>query len=280
VIWERGDQIVQLANQDDGSELPNDHPVVTTPDDIAAMLSMLRMRYEDEETEAAPTPVFTQEEIDNLDNAVAAGLSRAEPTQDIIFYVIGARRTSPGAWLQRNRVSAGRIFFRDGNLNVIFGQVLTPYRKKYVYGQVKEDFYPRDYGSRTKPAKHDVVLLTTAAVHHYERNSQVRNDWLVIDPDVIAAVSAADRNTEPQPTQQGAKAVDAGANSRTSSNAGPPVLREDRVDTDTFTETRDQTTPPVSNVEQRLQALKQLRERELISEEAYQSKMKEILQDL
>jgi hypothetical protein len=41
-----------------------------------------------------------------------------------------------------------------------------------------------------------------------------------------------------------------------------------------------QSTRSTENVEERLKALKQLRERELISEDVYQAKMKEILQDL
>ena len=41
-----------------------------------------------------------------------------------------------------------------------------------------------------------------------------------------------------------------------------------------------QSTRSTADVEERLKTLKQLRERELISEDAYQAKMKEILQDL
>ena len=156
VVWQRGDQIVQLVKQDDDSAPPNDHPVSTTPGEITAMLKMLRLRYADEESDVAPVSVFTKEEIDNLGNAVATGLGRAAPSQDVIFHVIGARRLSPGAFGKKNRVSAGRIFYRDGKFNIIFGQVQTPYRKKNVYGQISEDFYPRNYGSRghwcwTKP---------------------------------------------------------------------------------------------------------------------------------
>ena len=48
VIWERGDQIVQLVRQDDDAAAPNDHPTSITPDEIEAMLEGLRLHYADE----------------------------------------------------------------------------------------------------------------------------------------------------------------------------------------------------------------------------------------
>ena len=60
-IWEHGDQIVRLAKQDDDSASPNDHPIRTTPGEVAAMLKQLRLRYADEETDAAPVSVFTKD---------------------------------------------------------------------------------------------------------------------------------------------------------------------------------------------------------------------------
>ncbi len=251
VIWEHDDQIVRLAKQDDDSATPNDHPASIERGDIKAMLESLRFRYADEEPGSVSVPVFTRTDIDNLGKALASGLDRAAPSQDIIFHVISARRLSGGAFARRDRVCAGRVFYRDGKLNMIFGQVQSPYRKKNVYGQISEDYYTRNYGSRTAATKHDVVLLQNGTASLYQSNGVVRNDWIVMQPGVVAP---------PKPS--------------TTTSA---------VAAETTSGPSEKTIAPSSsaeNVEERLQALKQLRERELISEDAYQAKMKEILQDL
>ena len=284
VIWERGDQIVQLANQDDTSAPPNDHPYSITPGEIAVMLKTLRLKFAASDDDSTEISVFTQAEIDNLGSAVATGLGRAAPSQDIIFHVIGARRLAPGAFAKRNRVSAGRIFYRDGNVNIIFGQVQTPYRKKNIYGQTDQDFYPRNYGSRTKATKHEIVFLTGSGTDLYQNTGGTRDDWIVMEPGAAIASAAAASQPDAEPPVPV---------SPPASSAAPVVLAEAPTGTpppaasgggDTAIEQaarpRTESTDLTGGMEERLEALKRLRDRDLISEEAYQAKMKEILQDL
>ena len=47
IIWERGDQIIQLVQQDDASAPPNDHPHSITSGEIAKLLETLRLKYAD-----------------------------------------------------------------------------------------------------------------------------------------------------------------------------------------------------------------------------------------
>jgi len=284
MIWERGDQIVQLTKQDDASAAPNDHPFSTTSSEIAAKLAALRLRYDDDEPNDPPVKVFTQEEIDNLSEAVAEGLARATPSQDIIFHLIGSRRLSRGMFSRRNRVSAGRIFYHDGNLNIIFGQVLTPHRTKRIYGQIEEDYYPRNYGSRTEAVEHDVVFLADNGIDLHQSGTEVRDDWLVIGPDAavradvpsVAAGSVAAAATQPVPATPAevseAPAVPESPPDPAADSAAIEAPQPDPTAVPTASSTTD--------VEERLKALKRLRERDLISEDVYQAKMKEILQDL
>lgn len=276
IIWESGDQIVQLAGQDDDSAPPNDHPITTTANEIAAMLEMLRVRYADEEPDVTTVAVFTRDEIDNLGKAIASGLGRAAASQDVIFHVIGSQRVSGGWFARRNRVSAGRIFYRDGELNIIFGQVQTPYRKKNVYGRTDEDFYPRNYGSRASATKHEVAFLTNNATRLHQGGAGERQDWIVIDPVAVVAggshVDKADSRTAQTAAAPPVVPAETPAMPPAANSSDPPIEQHPG--------TYAQPVPPVADVEQRLEALKRLRDRELISEEAYQSKMKEILQDL
>lgn len=281
VIWERGDQIVLLARQDDRSASPNDHPVNTEEDEVAAMLATLRVQFVDAEADIAPVAAFTREEIDDLGEAVATGLGQAAPSQDVIFHVIGARRLSPGAFGKRNRVTAGRIFYRDGEFNIIFGQIQTPHRKRNLYGQRDEDFYPRNYGSRGAETEHEFVLLTGSAAQLYQNDNGLRDDWIVIDRVAAAAAIATDKNNDVEPAPAGAVAT-ASAGAAAASMAPPATVSEsNETGLAQAEETNVQSSPsPAADVEERLTQLKHLRDLELITEEAYQDRMQEILQDL
>ena len=270
VIWERGDQIVKLVRQDDDSAAANDHPASITRGEIKAMLETLRFRFADEDPGGVSVQVFTRTDIDNLGKAIATGLDRATPSQDLIFHVISARRISSGAFARRNRVCAGRVFYRDGKLNIIFGQIQSPYRKKNLYGQLSEDFYPRNYGSRTAATTHDVILLPNATASLHQVGGDVRGDWIVMEAGVAAAVSSQDDDSRLARAPTGA-AVEAPAKPSTMSTTG----------NESASRTADKgATSSAADVEERLKALKQLRERGLISEDAYEAKMKDILQDL
>ena len=278
IIWQEGDQIVRLARQDDDTAAANDHPKTATAGEISAMLASLRLRFADEEAEAAPMTVFTPAELDNLGSAIATGLDRAAPSQDIIFHVVGSRRLSPGAFTKRNRVTAGRVFYRDGKFNVIFGQVQTALRKKNIYGQTDQDFLPRNFGSREKATQHQVVLLSSDAV------SLTRNDWVVIEP--VVALAAATTTTEAQtttappaqtaPPASNAAPVVVGGAAAIAATSSPPTSAA----SNSAKEVAGESGEMAPSIEERLETLKRLRDRELITEEAYQSRMAEILQDL
>ena len=275
VIWERGDQTVHLIRQDDDSAAPNDHPVSMSPDEIQALLRLLRLRYADEEGDVAPASVFTRTELDNLGKALATGLDRATPSRDLMFHVIGSRRLSPGALVRRNRVSAGRVFYQDGKLNIIFGQVQTPLRKRNIYGQRDEFFYPQNFGSRTEETEHDVILLPDSPAALNQSDAGVRNDWVIIQPGTQVVVDLPEEQTESAPA--GGAAAAAAVAGVAAADSAPAATSEGAVSGQA-----DVPGDPLStaSVEQRLQELKRLRDLELISEEAYQARMKEILQDL
>ena len=147
-----------------------------------------------------------------------------------------------------------------------------------MYGQIDEDFYPRNYGSRTAAAKHDVVLLTNSAIRLNQGSSGVRDDWIVIEPGAAAGGGLSDGVPDPTPTP--ASSAVPVALAEAPATAAPPAAHS----VDTAKEQRERTdaqsTRSAADMEKRLEALKQLRERELISEDVYQSKIKEILQDL
>lgn len=257
VIWEGNDQSVFLSPQDATAAPPNDHPVTLAAEDVERMLVDLRFRFADQEPEAPPAAVFNPEQVKVLGEALATGLAMAEPFQDVTFSVVGAHRLSPGAFARRNRLTAGRLFFREGELNLILGEIQSPYRKKNIYGRINEDFYPRQYGSRTQAEKHESELVATAGIGLHGDPQGERVDWVVFDPGIGRSDTTGSRT-------ELASAFNADAPA-----APPPAgARPAPADEDS------------GSVEQRLRALKDLREQDLISEQAYRQKVDEILEDL
>lgn len=273
VIWEGNDQSVSLAPQDDPAAPPNDHPANLAPQDIERMLGALRFRFADQEDDARPAAVFNSEQVEILGEALATGLTRATPSEDVTFSVIGAHRLSPGAFARRNRLTAGRAFFRDGKLNLILGDIQSPHRKKNIYGRIEEDFHPRQYGSRAAPQEEESLLVAGTLATLHGSSGERRHDWVVFDPDAVGAAEsrpaastragepAAAPDVAPRPTEPAASPQDGG---RSAASAAPTPARPQ----------------PEGDIEDRLETLKRLRERDLISEEAYRQKVDEILDEL
>jgi hypothetical protein len=246
VLWSANDQWVKIEPQDDAAAPPNDHPAQVTSEAISNALAALRIRIVDEGTAAeTQRSVFTAEELRNLAARIAEGLAKAGPRQDVTFSTIGSHPRSGGGLVKDPGVNAGRVFYDDGKINVIFGELQSGYRKRLVYGQRTEDFTPRQEGSRTKAAESDWALAARPGIELHSNAGGVRNDWVEIDTAAVAAGTAAV--------------------SQAPAAATPPAATAAKSSAD---------------IEQRLKTLKELRDKNLISEEAYRAKMQELLSEL
>jgi hypothetical protein len=247
VLWSANDQWVKLEPQDDAAAPPNAHPAQLANEAISSALAALRIRIVDADTAAeTQRSVFTAEELRNLAPRIAAGLAKAGPRQDVTFSTIGSHPRAAGGLVKDPGVNAGRVFYVDGKINVIFGELQSGYRKRSVYGQRTEDFTPRREGSRSKDAEHDWILAARPGVELHSTAGGVRNDWVEIDSAAVASGAAA--------VSQAPAAVT------------PPAATA--------------ATKPGVDIEQRLKTLKELRDKNLISEEAYRAKMQELLSEL
>jgi hypothetical protein len=246
VLWSSNDQWVKIEPQDDAAAPPNDHPAQVPSEAVSNALAALRIRSTDEDAAAeTQRSVFTAEELRNIAPRIATGLAQAGPRQDVTFSTIGSHPRSSGGLVKDPGVNAGRVFYDDGKLNVIFGELQSGYRKRLVYGQRTEDFTPRQEGSRAKAAENDWALTARPGIELHSNAGEVRNDWAEID----AATAAS-----------GTAAVSQGPTATT-----PPAATAAKSSAD---------------IEQRLQTLKELRDKNLISEEAYRAKVQELLSEL
>jgi hypothetical protein len=244
VLWSANDQWVKVEPQDDAAAPPNDHPAQLASEAISNALAALRVRIVDEDTASeAQRSVFTAEELRNLAPRIASGLAKAGPRQDVTFSTIGSHPRAAGGLVKDPGVNAGRVFYDDGRINVIFGELQSGYRKRSIYGQRTEDFTLRQQGSRAQAAEHEWALAARPGVELHSNAGGVRNDWVEIDSASPAAPAVA-------------PAVAPG------SGPGPAVTKSS------------------ADLEHRLKTLKELRDKNLISEEAYRAKMQELLSEL
>jgi hypothetical protein len=278
VLWSANDQWVKIEPQDDAAAPPNDHPAQLTSAAVGNALAALRTRIVDEDTAAeAQRPVFTAAELRDLAPRIASGLAKAGPRQDVTFSTIGSHPRAAGGLVKDLGVNAGRVFYDDGRINVIFGELQSGYRKRNVYGQRTEDFTARQEGSRSKAAERELALAARPGVELHSDAGGVRNDWVEIDS--AAVVSGAAAVTQ-NPAPAAAKAPPATAAAPVATAAAPVATAAAPVATATASGQGPVAAKSGADLEQRLKTLKDLRDKNLISEEAYRAKMQELLSEL
>ncbi len=272
-LWTGDDQWVRLEQQDDPAALPNDHPAPLATAAVASALGALRIRLVDRETgKETQRAVFTYEELGNLAAPVAAGLAKAGPRQDVTFSTVASHPRAAGSSFKDTLVNAGRIFYQDGKLNVIFGELQTDYRKKNIYGRIDEDFEPRRQGMRTRTNKLRWTLTALPGIaFHATSDRNARNDWVTIDPAIAGSqMAAATQATEAAPELR---------SSPPPTQAAAPAPVVDRAPGATAA-TAPATGKPPADLERRLRTLKDLKDKGLISEEVYNAKVQELLSEL
>jgi hypothetical protein len=252
-IWTDGDQFVQLAPQDtlaNGSPAAaNTHPVTLDPNDVVAALTKIRIRRSDETYH-----LFDTKTARRLATPLSKALSRAAPNQDALFAVL---MWIKGEMLGSTDVTvAGRAFFLDGRLHVVIGDLhrsaVAPefFRTPNASRKIDRRVHPHVPGQRAKETRYDddAQFETAPGVGLFDENGKQRGDWLVLDVAALAKKS-------------------------------PPSATVDEPSTAPATSQPAQSTAAPS-LEERLLRLKRLREQNLLSDDEYTRKRREILDQL
>ena len=239
-IWERVDQFVALEKQDGVSSPRNDHPVKLAAETAHAIFGNLQVQMKGSRQ---PVPVFTEGELETLGDALPLGLGQAGPDEDVTFALIGNHPAVFG--LKQPMVTTGRLFVRDGQLNLILGTVHEAVNDK-------EDRRLRPFipGSRTTAGIPE--WRVTAKSGESVQMESGRPDWLVLS---LAAPAPA---VQPMPT------------------SGSREVKPQAAQPQTETPSR----PTGRSAEERLTILNSLKQKGLITDEEYKAKRLEILNDL
>lgn len=259
-IWKSLDEFVVLAPQDAlaGDATPrNDEPIVIEPAKLAAALAKLRVH----EGKGVPEtiPVFESDAARRLAGPLSTALERATADQDVLFAIDMSQRA---ALLGSKPVSvAGRAFYQNQRLQLIIGELhvstIPPEYKNYPIGYPKPDrrLHPHQTGERAKEAHYDpaAAFETGDDVSLSVQHGKVRSDWLVLN---VAALAAGELPAAAPTTVSMGNATTPSAGAAKPSGSASP------------------------SIEERLLRLKRLREQDLITDEEYERKRNEILDQL
>lgn len=285
VIWQSGlNRYIKYADQDDSKFGKNDHPVELEEKDLALALKALQIPDDsffaiNEEVKN----VFTIQQIKLLSEQLVKGFKNARPDQDIIFVLEKSERKLLG--LQDQRFLAGRAFFKEGKLNIIIGDYdffrSKAFESTYDPSGNEAVPYTFHFGSRSKASKafDGQYVLNIPGIENKKLN-KIRNDWFVIDVKVAAESFLANKNKKNTP-QQGvddeALRIEAAkmAKQRREMRAEMARMRKEMEE-----HSKNGGSSSAQSIEERISTLDQLLDKKLITKEEYESKRKEILNDI
>jgi hypothetical protein len=305
-LWSSGDQFVAIEKQDRQQGVavrPNQHITEISVERVRAMLESMELRPTGKDKNM---PLFNEDEIKILSEYIPVGLALSGPDEDVTFAVIGHYVEAMGG-LKKREVSTGRVFYQDGRINIIFGDI---HRELKETMGVKEDrrlnpFLP---GSRAGSVGYqDGSVLPKPGGEVFAKN---RQDWVAFQMTSSEgqALAQADQQTEEEtpPARRDNTGTLSPAPyelaSGTPKNAAPQALPAEQKYTPPAA-TPKYTAAPVTprytgavrdsrgyaqgaqpvvkkSIEERLVILNNLRSKRLITEEEYRDKRMEILSEL
>lgn len=239
------DRVYLLSQGVDGKHL---HPQNLAAEPLAKALMLINNN-----AEKSPSQIFDDASSANFAAGLVAALAKANARQEAVFFV--GSRTGLGAgasFLIPKLANTGRAFIDAKGLNLIFGEVQDEYFGAFRTNRMLR---PYDFGSQSRASK---VKLSSQGLSH------PRADWVIIPlagvPTAKPANVVVPVTVTPEPSNQIVPIL-----VQPAAKPADPVVRDEQF---------------FKGQESRLKNLKKLREQDLITEEEYQGKRREILKDL
>jgi hypothetical protein len=281
-IWHSRESNVRIVKQDGtrgGTFLQNDQPIKLNSWQIRTALAALEVRLSGSDK---AIPVFTEAELDTLCPKLSEGLSLAGSGQDVTFAIVGLRKTLFGLAKQR-KVTTGRVFYREGKLNIIFGKMVEDLVKggstvEYDY-QAQNDYRlnPLIPGSRSRSVNHSWTLEEIPDMQFYAEGGMYRTDWIMLDLASMAAHEAL--GIKPAKTVGTVSETPASVREKANTPQETRQVQTPAYQAPVVTQA-PQTGKTSKTIEERLLILNDLKNKKLITDEEYKKKRAEILNDL
>jgi hypothetical protein len=287
-FWTHRYQYVRLVPQDrcQGQDTPaNIHPQ-ELGGRLRTILESLRVDLPEREK---TVPVFTRAELELVTEPLVQAFRKAAPDEDVALVVEGMH---PGKYGLERCIITARLFVQNGDeLHVIFGKLHVPVDADLGWNVEPPDhrLKYREPGSRCQKTGEIIpAIVATHSVTFHEQEGTPRKNWLVVNlaaqpqppgeavpvPVAMPAAPQPPTVTAPAATPQPQTVTAPPAASQPRAVTPPPPVRD----------SNRMTPPPVQgsqkSVLERLQILKDLRVKGLITEQEYLDKKKEILDSL
>jgi hypothetical protein len=201
------DQYVRVIKQDSTKSIKppaNEHPVSLDEDQLRMALGSLEFTLP---KQTQSLPVFSKTELDLLSKHISNAIAVANPDEDVAFAVVGNFKAVYGL-AKEEMFTSGRVFYRDGKLNIIFYEIQGKY-----WPRADRRMNPLAPGSRFMAVPHEWALLSQLDQEYYKTSEGLRTDWIILDLAAMQARAAmgekqAESGTAVQPFWRTQKSVE------------------------------------------------------------------------
>ena len=270
----------------------NNHPIKISEDVLRKMLKQLSYKYDRSEPEI---PLFSKKGLLLLTEYVPKALMTAKPNEDITFVVKGNH--SSARWsFKEERLSSGRLFVANNQLNLIMGSIqvnLQPTLDEQYMGNVWETTkLSYDIGHRGKKAEFEGLILVYNQNKGIHRKSNERKDWFVftntaykqaketIDYDKTGKEQQRKQyQTLQQQIDSLQKQLNKPSRQEPRRTAPPPQQIQKKLPRPVISKKPKNNNDPLVT-EQRLKTIDNLYKKGILSEEEYKRKRNEILKGI
>ena len=270
----------------------NNHPIKISPDILRKMLKQLSYKYDRSLPEI---PLFSNKELILLSEHVPNALMSARPNEDVTFVIKGPH--SSARWsFKEERLTAGRIFVANNQLNLILGAVqvsLQPTLNERYEGKVWESTsVVYDIGHRRKVFDYEGLIIVYNQNKGIHRKSNERKDWLVFTNTAYKQAKETidyDKTSKEQQRQQYQtlqqqidslqKQLNKPSRQEPRRTAPPPQQRQKKLPQPDISKKPKNNNDPLVT-EQRLKTIDNLYKKGILSEAEYQRKRNEILKGI
>jgi len=281
IIWRSGLNLYfKYTQQDETKYGKNDHPVELDAITINNALKSLEFTEKSFLSRERIRVVFSVSQINLLSKQLEKGLKNAKPGQDIIFVMEGGSRKL--ILLNEKNFVAGRVFYKEGKLNIILGEYdmarNDAFESAYDPSGRAAVPYSFNHGRRSKGTNHfKGSIIAVPGVENKNFGKKLRKDWLMIDVEIAskAYLTALNERNNPSVKQDRQIQIEAAKLSRERREMRAEMARMRKEMQEHSPETTSTKSP-----EERIATLEQLREKELITQEEYDSRREEILNDI
>lgn len=173
-----------LADQDTDRYGLNEHPVELSPDDLKPILQAITVRADGLFSNNELETLFSPQQATLLAGQIAKGLQLAQPDQDVTFVM--QRRSRRLVLLSGLALTSGRVFFADGKLNIIIGELDRQRNREFerlfdTTGAVQPYALSSGTRKRNSGALKGQLLAYEGLSNQVTSKGKVRTDWILID---------------------------------------------------------------------------------------------------